>query len=90
MTVSPCHGIVFQKNWMKQQIGVRHAIRLPIQPAPRLLNRLREVLRYKHYSLRTEDAYVYWVRFSSAGVNKNDRCDIRASWSCRGFAPFPP
>jgi site-specific recombinase XerD len=24
---------------------------------------LREVIRYKHYSLKTEDAYVYWVRF---------------------------
>jgi integron integrase len=34
----------------------------PAQP-PRLLNQLREVIRYKHYSLKTEDAYVYWVRF---------------------------
>jgi len=29
----------------------------------RLLDQLREVLRYKHYSLRTEEAYVYWVKF---------------------------
>lgn len=29
----------------------------------RLLDQLREVLRYKHYSLRTEQAYLYWVRF---------------------------
>jgi integron integrase len=29
----------------------------------RLLAQLRERLRYLHYSLRTEDAYVYWVRF---------------------------
>jgi integron integrase len=28
----------------------------------RLLDALRERLRYLHYSLRTEDAYVYWVR----------------------------
>jgi integron integrase len=28
-----------------------------------LLDQLREVLRYKHYSLRTEQAYLYWVRF---------------------------
>lgn len=32
-------------------------------PAKRLLEQVREVLRYKHYSLKTEQAYVYWVRF---------------------------
>lgn len=31
--------------------------------SPRLLDQLREALRYKHYSLRTEEAYLYWVRF---------------------------
>lgn len=31
-------------------------------PRPRLLDRLREVLRVRHYSLRTEGAYVDWVR----------------------------
>jgi integron integrase len=30
--------------------------------APRLLDALRERLRYMHYSLRTEEAYVHWVR----------------------------
>jgi integron integrase len=29
----------------------------------RLLDQLRERLRYAHYSIRTEQAYVYWVRF---------------------------
>lgn len=29
---------------------------------PRLLDQLREVIRMKHYSIRTEDAYVTWVR----------------------------
>ncbi len=29
----------------------------------RLLEQVSEVLRYKHYSLKTEQAYVYWVRF---------------------------
>lgn len=29
---------------------------------PRLLDALREQLRYRHYSLRTEQAYVHWVR----------------------------
>jgi len=30
--------------------------------APRLLDRLREAIRVRHYSLRTEDTYVDWVR----------------------------
>ena len=29
----------------------------------RLLEQVSEVLRYKHYSLKTEQAYMYWVRF---------------------------
>jgi hypothetical protein len=28
-----------------------------------LLEQLRQVLRYRHYSLKTEKAYLYWVRF---------------------------
>ena len=31
-------------------------------PPPRLLDVLRQRIRYLHYSLRTEEAYVYWVR----------------------------
>ncbi|MBA4175199.1 MAG: integrase/recombinase [Leptothrix sp. (in: Bacteria)] len=30
--------------------------------SPRLLDALRQQIRYLHYSLRTEDAYVHWVR----------------------------
>jgi integron integrase len=31
-------------------------------PSPRLLDQLRHQVRYRHYSLRTEEAYVHWVR----------------------------
>ena len=31
-------------------------------PAPRLLDQVRERIRIKHYSLRTEDAYLHWIR----------------------------
>jgi hypothetical protein len=31
-------------------------------PPPRLLDQVRAVLRRKHYSLRTEEAYVGWVK----------------------------
>jgi site-specific recombinase XerD len=34
---------------------------MPTNP-PRLLDRVREVQRRKHYSLRTEEAYVGWIR----------------------------
>ena len=33
----------------------------PSQP-PRLLQQVREKIRYKHYSIRTESAYVEWVK----------------------------
>ncbi|MGH0030245.1 MAG: integron integrase [Myxococcota bacterium] len=33
-----------------------------MRPPPRLLDQLRDALRTRHYSLRTEQAYVGWVR----------------------------
>lgn len=35
----------------------------PALQATRILGQLRERLRYLHYSLRTEESYVYWVRY---------------------------
>jgi hypothetical protein len=34
----------------------------PSSPPPRLLDQLRTKIRALHYSLRTEQAYLYWVR----------------------------
>lgn len=34
----------------------------PPPPAQRLLDQVRERLRYRHYSLRTEQAYLHWIR----------------------------
>jgi hypothetical protein len=31
-------------------------------PTPRLLDRVREAIRARHYSRRTEKAYVAWIR----------------------------
>jgi Phage integrase, N-terminal SAM-like domain len=31
-------------------------------PKPRLLDRVRAALRARHYSRRTEEAYVAWIR----------------------------
>lgn len=35
----------------------------PVLQSGRLLDELRERIRYMHYSLSTEKAYVHWVRF---------------------------
>jgi site-specific recombinase XerD len=32
------------------------------KPQPRLLDQLRDAIRVRHYSIRTEEAYVQWVR----------------------------
>ncbi len=34
----------------------------PVFKSTRLLDQLREQIRYLHYSLHTEEAYVYWVK----------------------------
>ena len=31
-------------------------------PSPRLLDQVRDRLRVKHYSMRTEDTYLHWIR----------------------------
>jgi hypothetical protein len=35
----------------------------PVFLATRLLDQVRERIRYLHYSLETEKAYLYWARF---------------------------
>jgi site-specific recombinase XerD len=34
----------------------------PEQSKPKLLDRIRQLMRVRHYSLRTEEAYVGWIR----------------------------
>jgi len=35
---------------------------LPSHEGPRLLDQVRDVIRYKHYSRRTEQSYTHWIR----------------------------
>lgn len=35
----------------------------PVLRSTRLLDQVREHVRYLHYSLSTEKVYLYWVRF---------------------------
>ena len=46
----------------------------------RLLDQLREVLLYKHYSFRTEEAYLYWVKFFVRWHGCNGQAAQPARW----------
>jgi site-specific recombinase XerC len=50
----------------------------PGQPTPRLYDRVVEVLRTRHYSRRTEQAYIHWIRrFIRFHGRLQDGYDIR-------------
>jgi len=38
------------------------AAHVPAGRKPKLLDRVREAIRMRHYSLRTEEAYVNWIK----------------------------
>ena len=48
-------------------------------PAPRLLDRVSLTIRAKHYSRRTEEAYVYWIRKYILFHKKRHPKDLDAS-----------
>ncbi len=55
---------------------------------PRLLDRVRNAIRTRHYSRRTEDAYVYWIRryivfHKKAHPSKMGAPEISAFLTCR-------
>jgi len=47
-----------------------------IPQKPRLLDQVRERLRYKRYSLSAEKVYVYWICLSCAGLRLRHSCDL--------------
>jgi len=54
---------------------------MPALRSVRLLDQVRERARYLHYSLSTEKAYVYWVRFFIRWQGGAGSCGIRARWA---------
>lgn len=46
---------------LKDPIVKNSMLVLPPLKAAKLLDQIRERIRYPHYSLRTEESYVYWV-----------------------------
>ena len=47
---------------MKERISPRHSRALPPLRSERLLDQVRERVRYLHYSIRTEQTYLHWIR----------------------------
>jgi len=56
---------------------------------PRLLDQLRDRLRLRHYSLRTEQAYIHWVKRYILFHGKRHpaemgKAEVGADWPGRG------
>jgi integron integrase len=45
-----------------EQVADRSSVSLPAAPKPRLLDQVRAAIRRNHYSRRTEECYLYWIR----------------------------
>jgi hypothetical protein len=54
--------VLYKTTVLLQGLKV-HKTKSPASPPPRLLDANIQRLRYMHYSLRTDQAYVYWVRY---------------------------
>lgn len=70
----------------------------PGAPKPKLLDRVRQAIRTRHYSSKTEEAYVGWIRRFIVFHNKRHPSDFfttkswrrRLAWSRGSFAPKDP
>src|ERR1700754_2379273 len=51
----------------------------PPDSQPRLLDRVREALRTRHYNRRTEQAYIGWMRRFIVFHGKRHPCELGAS-----------
>jgi hypothetical protein len=51
------------------------------QKSIRLLDQVRERIRYLHYSLSTEKVYLHWVKFFIRWQAQQAACAIRATWA---------
>jgi len=53
-------------------------------PKPRLLDRVRDAIRARHYSRRTEDAYVGWIRRYIFFHGKRHPAEMARHWQAEG------
>ena len=66
-----------------------------MEPAPKkLLDQVRDTLRLKHYSIRTEEAYVDWIRRFILFHGKRHPNEMGAAEACpepvEGSKPSSP
>jgi hypothetical protein len=54
--------VVLPEGTRRGSVFTVHETSAPVPPKPRLLERVRAALRIRHYSRRTEKAYVAWIR----------------------------
>ena len=48
----------------------------PVPPKPKLLDQVRQAIRTRHYSPRTEEAYVHWIKRFIFFHNKRHPAEI--------------
>ena len=53
--------VVLPESTRRGSVFTVHETGAPVPPKPRLLDRVRAALRIRHYSRRTEKAYVAWI-----------------------------
>lgn len=53
--------VVLPEGTRRGSVFAVHETGAPVPPKPRLLDRVRAALRIRHYSRRTEKAYVAWI-----------------------------
>ena len=44
---------------------------LPVLQSKKVLDQVRERIRYLHFSLRTEEAYLYWQQSGTSTIGNN-------------------
>ena len=54
--------VVLPEGTRRGSVFTVHETGAPVPPKPHLLERVRAALRIRHYSRRTEKAYVAWIR----------------------------
>jgi hypothetical protein len=54
---------------------------MPHHP-PKLLDQVRQTLRTKHYALRTQEAYTYWIKRFVLFHEKRHPAEMNSPKSC--------
>src|SRR5205085_6263245 len=49
---------------------------LLFMPKPKLLDQVRNIIRLRHFSIRTEEAYIYWIKKFILFHNKSHPLDM--------------